>query len=330
MPNRSPEPLVSVITPTLNPGDLLATCIESVGRQSYPNVEHIIVDGASTDGTVNILRASTLRWVSEPDTGQTPAINKGIEMASGEILTWLNVDDELDISSAHWAVESLQANPQAGWVYGNLEVAEPDRRYVVVPPAPVRISHLDFGNVIPQPGTFITRQALARVGPLDDSFQLAMDFDLWLRLLDAAIPSAYVPRTVARFAVWEGSKTSRSPWEEFVKEEVIALAKRLRTVPAAMGLGRAAAHAAASGRRVANERLEQTVAEMIEWGRDQGIGSTRAVWAAARTEAALIELQRSSRGLLHLMAPGPWRFPQTRRRLILAAKKGILRGRRAL
>src|SRR5262245_6146077 len=122
----SDQPLVSIVTPSLNQAGTIAQTLRSIREQSYPNVEHIVVDGVSTDGTLEILREaeaeSTVRWSSGPDSGMYDAINKGFSQAHGEIFAYLNTDDSYFPWTVETAVHALQAHPAAGFVYGDLLV----------------------------------------------------------------------------------------------------------------------------------------------------------------------------------------------------------------
>ena len=113
---------VSVITPCLNPGAMLVHCLDSVSAQTYKDVEHIIVDGGSTDGTVELARSRGLRVISEPDRGQTDALNKGFALASGDYLGWLNADDWLVPHAVEGIVTAFATNPEVGWVYCDCEI----------------------------------------------------------------------------------------------------------------------------------------------------------------------------------------------------------------
>ena len=117
------KPLVSIITPSFNQADYLEHTIRSVLEQDYPNIEYMVVDGGSTDGSVDIIKKYEKQlawWVSEPDKGQSEAINKGFKRANGEIVAWLNSDDVYMPNAITRAVETLQANPEAAFVYANL------------------------------------------------------------------------------------------------------------------------------------------------------------------------------------------------------------------
>ncbi len=233
------RPLVSVITPTYNMGDRLPACVASVSAQTYPHVEHVVVDGGSSDGTVGFLRSQpAVRWVSEPDRGQSDAINKGLAMAEGEVLTWLNADDLLRPEGVQTVVDALRAHPGAGWVYGDLEIVRGSERWVTRPPPRLSAATFRRGNVIFQPGTFFTAAALRQVGGIDEEFHLAMDFDLWLRFVDAGIAAVYVPVPLATFEVHAESKTGSAGGRSFALEEFRAQVKRGRPHDGAMSVDR--------------------------------------------------------------------------------------------
>ena len=205
--NEPDLPLVSVVTPTFNMADRLPRCVESVAGQDYPRIEHVVVDGGSTDGTRDYLAAQDrVRWISEPDNGQSEALNKGFALAGGDILTWLNADDVLLPGAVVAVVDALGATG-AGWAYGDLEVRRAGETWVTRPPRQLSATSFRRGNVISQPGTFFTASALEQVGGIDEDFHLTMDFELWLRFVEAGIPATYVGTTLAAFEVHEGSKT---------------------------------------------------------------------------------------------------------------------------
>jgi glycosyltransferase involved in cell wall biosynthesis len=181
-------PLVSVVTPSLNQGTYIREAIESVLSQKYPRIEYIIMDGGSTDRTLEILDSYGERviWVSEPDHGQSQAINKGWQLARGEILTWLNADDLLLHDAIENAVLAFQSSSDdlAG-VYGDCDYIDEKGQYLGAYPSQpfdydrlVRLTE-DF---IPQPGAFIRREWVKKVGMLDEKLHFVMDYDLWLRL----------------------------------------------------------------------------------------------------------------------------------------------------
>jgi glycosyltransferase involved in cell wall biosynthesis len=177
--------LVSIVTPSLNQARYLPEAIESVRSQTYTTIEHIVVDGGSGDGSVDVLRGcESLTWVSEPDRGQSHALNKGFALAHGEILGWLNADDAYLPEAVAQGVEALRASG-AGLVYADVERVNDDR----VNPRRIRSrprwdlwTELNDGNGIFSPSVFFTREAFEAAGGLDESLHLTMDYDLWLRI----------------------------------------------------------------------------------------------------------------------------------------------------
>lgn len=315
--------LVSVITPCLNAADWLERCVDSVASQTYPRVEHIVVDGGSTDGTVDLLQKLGVEFISEPDSGQANAINKGFRLARGDALGWLNADDALLPDAVERVVAALRANPSAGWAYGPCRLQRDGKPQVALrPPRRIRSTTLDSGNLISQPGFFMTRCALQRVGELDESFHLGMDYDLWLRLVDAGIPAVYVPGTLAIYEVHDTSKTGSVEPTDWVRDWAEALLKSGRTRQAAFAFGRAASASVGSGRNALSPEEVTGLAERVvhdQQARGHEL-DPRAVAAGASVEAAVIELHRSPAGLRHLLRPFVWRYPQTRARLTLAGR----------
>jgi glycosyltransferase involved in cell wall biosynthesis len=220
------DPLITVVTPCRNPGERLARCVDSVADQTYGRVEHIIVDGASTDGTVDFLAGlDGVRWVSEPDSGQSSAINKGLRMMTGQVFTWLNADDTLKPTAAELAVAAFESDPALGWVHGRVEFKRSGRTWVAGPRGHPSLRELAGGTTINQPGAFITKWSMNAVGAIDESFNLAMDVDLWVRLLQAGIPGRLIPETLAVFEIHDASKSGSVEQAAFVHEEYLAFEK---------------------------------------------------------------------------------------------------------
>jgi glycosyltransferase involved in cell wall biosynthesis len=216
---------VSIVTPSFNQSRYLERTILSVLKQDYPHIEYMIVDGGSTDGALEIIQKYADRlawWVSEPDKGQTDAINKGFARASGEILAWLNSDDTYNPGAISAAVKFLQDNPQVGMVYADTDfIDEQDRRIGRFPAAQTDLTRLKRGYVhIPQQAAFWRADLWRKVGPLDPSFYFAMDYDLWVRL--ARITELrYLPGQVwANFRLHSSGKTIAADdrcWPEMLK-----------------------------------------------------------------------------------------------------------------
>jgi hypothetical protein len=305
-----------------------------VSAQTYKDVEHVIIDGGSTDGTVELARSRGLHVVSEPDRGQTDALNKGFAIATGDYLGWLNADDSLAPVAIQRIVDTFASNPEVGWVYCDCEIRqEKGDSEIARPPAHLGPGTLDYGNRLTQPGVFIARWALDRVGPLDEAIDLAMDYDLWLRLIDAGVPAAYVPEALAVFEVHSSSKTGSIDLSEFYFEESFALLKVGRRTPAAAGLGRAAAAAALThGGRINSGRLSEKIEQFENVASKWGLESERkVVRPAAFAEAARFELQVTPRGLRHLARPAPWLSGSSRWIILRAARLAPeVMGRRAV
>ncbi len=215
-------PLVSIATAALDPPlDKLVRCIESVEAQDYPQIEHVVVDGGSTNGALDVLaKHEHLRWISEPDRGQCDAMNKAIfEQSTGDLIVWLNADDVLYPGSVEHAAALFQQDPELGWVYGNLDVDRRGHKHVIRPPQEATIEELDFNNVgLIAPGTMFTRWALERAGRLDEELNMEMDLDLSLRLLQAGVPSRYTPRSLALLEIYDGTKSGEVPLRDIVLE----------------------------------------------------------------------------------------------------------------
>jgi len=220
----SSDPLVSIVTPSFNQAAYLEETIQSVLGQTYPKIEYIVVDGASQDGSLEIIkkyRSKLAYWISEPDKGQTDAINKGFAAAHGEILAWVNSDDTLLPCAVQEAVDHLTRNPQVGLVYGDANYIDENGRVTgKFPAAQTDLARLRRGYVhIPQQAAFFRKALWDQVGPLDDSFFFAMDYDLWVRL--AAISELkYVPKTWANFRLHADTKTINADdrcWPEMLR-----------------------------------------------------------------------------------------------------------------
>ena len=198
--NAPQLPKISVVVPSYNQAAYLQQTLDSILLQGYPELELIVLDGGSTDGSVEILKRyddRLTRWVSQPDRGQTDAINRGFALCTGEIVAWLNSDDLYFAGSLESAARALLEHTQAGMVYGDGVMV--DSRGTVLDPHHYRqLSVLDLlcFNVILQPTVFMRRQALEAVGPLDEVYNLIMDHDLWVRLA-ARFPIVHVPENWA-------------------------------------------------------------------------------------------------------------------------------------
>jgi glycosyltransferase involved in cell wall biosynthesis len=194
-------PLVSIITPSYNSREFIQQTIESVLAQTYPHIEYIIMDGASQDGTLDILRAyeGRLHYVSQKDGGQADAINQGWRRSRGEILAWLCADDLYHPDTVERAVAALQAHPEVAWIYGREQRLDRQGQ-----PYPFRHwfhewdygALLHYGNFISQPTVFLRRGVWESAGELRVDLFYTMDYEYWLRI-GQAHPAHFVNEQLA-------------------------------------------------------------------------------------------------------------------------------------
>jgi glycosyltransferase involved in cell wall biosynthesis len=204
--------LVSVVTPSLNRGAFIEETIRSVKAQSYPQIEHIVIDGGSTDGTLDILRRyKHLTWVSEPDKGPTDAVNKGLRMARGEVVGFLGAEDTYTPGAVQCAVDCLTEYPCVDVVYGDCNVIDATGKvFHQFNPGEFDLGKLLRGCYIPGPTAFIRKSVLDKVGHLDTNLKLANDYDLWLRI-GLNFQVKYIPKVLANFRLCPGSSGPETP-----------------------------------------------------------------------------------------------------------------------
>jgi hypothetical protein len=213
-PDGSPWPKISIVTPSYNQGKFIEETIRSVLLQGYPNLEYMIMDRASTDRSVEIIRKYApwlAYWTSEPDAGQGCAINAGWQRGGGEILAWLNSDDLLMPNTLQSVANVFYSNKNAGFVHGIGTLIDQNSKVLDTffgPEFDLKATLLSSQNYVAQPSAFISRHALDRVGPLNCELQMSLDWDLWLRI-GVYFPVIYVREVWSCIRIWEGSKTSR-------------------------------------------------------------------------------------------------------------------------
>ncbi|MEM4216730.1 MAG: glycosyltransferase family 2 protein [Candidatus Methanomethylicaceae archaeon] len=210
------DPKVTIVTPTLNQGKFIEQTILSVLNQTYPNIEYIIVDGGSTDQTVDILEKYKGRFtlIRGQDKGQADAINIGFRAATGELVGWLNSDDLLDPNAVELVVQRYRQNPHAAVYLGLARLIDEHGRVLGVP----KQIPLTFDNILhgrpcfSQPGSFYSRRLVERVGYLDENLIMHMDTDLMLRLTRVGTVE-FIPQVLASLRRHSGSKTLTRYWD---------------------------------------------------------------------------------------------------------------------
>ncbi len=205
------NPLVSIVTVTYNSADTLQETIDSVRRQTYGNIEYIVVDGESTDDTLDIIRSNADivdRCISEPDEGIYDAMNKGIRVAGGELIGILNSDDLYLPHTVAYAAEAYQKAGEPCVVYGNMVKFDGDGNETYHEGDLTDEAFEELDLQLNHPTCFVSQTVYERHGCFDTWFKIGADRELMLRLQNAGIPRFYINKTLARFRL--GGATSRS------------------------------------------------------------------------------------------------------------------------
>ncbi|NIV31318.1 MAG: glycosyltransferase, partial [Anaerolineae bacterium] len=184
----SSKPLVSIVTPSFNQGPFLEETIQSVLEQTYDPIEYIVIDGGSTDSSIEIIRRHERQlayWVSEPDKGQSHGINKGLHRSTGAVIGWLNSDDTLLPDAVARVVDAMQDTPTV--VHGSVHLIDAQSEIIARPKLSKR--NQEFGiqtivgeGLVNQPGAFWNRVAMDRAGYLNENLNYIMDYELWVRM----------------------------------------------------------------------------------------------------------------------------------------------------
>ena len=205
---------LSIVTPSLDQGDYLPACLSSVERlaELIP-VEHLVIDGASTDGSVQQLEefarsSNSLQWWSEPDNGQSDALNRGFARVSQDLVMWVNADDEVEPAGVAAAVRRLESSPEIGAVFGKMAITDSEgaERRLISPPPWSWNAYLWFGDFLTTPTVIFRRDLLSRSLPVDEELHYAMDYDFYLRLL-RGVKVERRPEVLVRFRWHSQSKT---------------------------------------------------------------------------------------------------------------------------
>ena len=218
-------PSITIVTPAFNAAATIERTLASVRAQDYPGeLEHLVVDGASTDGTVALLDAAGVRYVSEPDRGLAHAMNKGIALARGEIVGELNADDVYAPGALTAVGEAFAAHPHAEWVTGRCDIIDGDGREIrraVTAYKNALLRRYSLGlylthNFVSAPATFFRRDVLRELGGFDERYRISVDYDLQLKLARRGDP-VVLDRTLASFRMVEGTLSMAGFEQQFAE-----------------------------------------------------------------------------------------------------------------
>jgi glycosyltransferase involved in cell wall biosynthesis len=224
---------ISIITPSYNQASYIEQAIQSVINQGYPCVEYIIIDAKSTDGTMEIIRnygekyPEIIKWFSEKDNGQIGAINRGFNMATGDIVAFLNSDDYYQDGCFDCVNRYFENQPEKNWLVGNCGIVPAKLQWTFTfknfwPIDKVKSINYIF-NFINQPAVFLRRKFIQMIGPLNEEYKLTFDYEYWLRCLKLELPGR-VKQELAIFRVHKNAKSTMCYREQF--HESYALAKK--------------------------------------------------------------------------------------------------------
>lgn len=287
--------LLSVVTPSRNQARFLRRNIESVLEQGVPGVEHIVMDGASTDGSVEILRAYPhLIWESQPDSGQSQALNRAIARARGEWIVWINSDDYLLPGALLKFLDFAAAHPAAQFVYSNCTFVDEAERVVGRRRASYSRERrtLEYwwragGAGFAQPGSIFRKALWEEFGPFDESLHYAMDYDFWLKMC-GRVEFLYLDDDLATYRLHGEAKTSEG-WRPFAEERL----RVMRRYWGARGLGARLKFAVLAQAMMGTQMLAEGV---HAWRRGERARAVR-YWA-----------EGVARNPLCFLSPAHWRF----------------------
>jgi glycosyltransferase involved in cell wall biosynthesis len=219
---------ISIIIPSYNLGQYIKRTIDSVLNQDYQNKELIVIDGASNDETVDVLKSygDKLTWISEKDNGQADAINKGFKMATGDVVAWINADDYYELNTLSKVAEEFSNNKgQISILYGKCNSTSETKSVINTPPKNISATDLiNTGNLIYQPSSFYDLDLVRKVGYLDDNLNYWMEYDLYIKLIKEK-PSKYIDLVLSNFMVRDDQK-SNSKNQKAMDEELFEISKR--------------------------------------------------------------------------------------------------------
>jgi glycosyltransferase involved in cell wall biosynthesis len=231
--NKTLEVKISIITATYNSGKTIESAVQSVLSQSYPNIEHLIIDGASRDNTVELITKyqqdhPNLRLISEPDKGIYDALNKGVQLATGDIIGFLHSDDFFENATIIEQIVNTMLEHNNDGVYGDLKYVSaenPEKTIRFWKSRPFKVSLLKKGWMPAHPTLFLKRRVYQKHGHFDLDFKIAADYDFMLRILkDDTLKFTYLPTVVTRMRVG-GASNALGNIRQKMKEDLKALKK---------------------------------------------------------------------------------------------------------
>jgi glycosyltransferase involved in cell wall biosynthesis len=204
------KPLVSIITPSYNAMPFLKATVESIKSQNYPNLEHIVMDGGSTDDSIEYLKTQKhIDWTSEKDRGQSHAINKAFAKVKGDIIGWLNADDTYEPETLNTIVKYFMENPEVDFLHSDINIIDEDGEFIGITKAgPFSVGELLIKNKIKQPTLFFRRKIIDELKGVDEKLHYVMDMELWLRMGIKGYKDHYFEgKRLANFRLCKGTKT---------------------------------------------------------------------------------------------------------------------------
>ncbi len=221
---------ISIITITYNSAKSLPRALESVRSQTYGDIEHIIVDGASTDGTKELIEAyaaahKNVHWISEPDKGIYNALNKGIHMATGDVIGFLHSDDKFYSQDTIAHIAAAFASSKADVVYGDLEYCKGEKVTRSWKSNTFNPRSLKYGWMPPHPTMYVRREVYKQVGEYDSWFRISADYDMILRIFTAGYKTHYIPQVLVSMETGGASNKNAKARLSKTQEDYIVLRK---------------------------------------------------------------------------------------------------------
>ena len=221
---------ISIITITFNSAKSLKRALESVQSQTYTDIEHIIVDGASTDGTKALIETyakahKNVRWVSEKDKGIYDALNKGIRMATGDVIGFLHSDDVLYSADSLGQIATAFEDKDVDVVYGDLQYCHGEKVVRRWKSNDFNPRALKYGWMPPHPTVYVRREVYQQVGEYDEWFRISADYDMMLRIFKAGYKSHYIPEVLVSMEIGGASNKNTKARLSKTQEDYIVLKK---------------------------------------------------------------------------------------------------------